>query len=71
MIEELQAMHEDVRGLREQIAALQLSLVGCQSASRARQEMVSRRPSIASAVAAWASLGLALALALANLVARH
>jgi hypothetical protein len=70
-VAELKALHEDIRGLRAQLATMQVSLAGCQAASRARQDIVSRRPSIASAVAAWASLGLALVLALANLVARH
>ncbi len=63
----LDAFHEDVVGLRVQLASLQVSVAGCQAASRARQEMIARRPSVASAAAAWASLALGIALALANL----
>jgi hypothetical protein len=50
--------------LRAELQTLVKSVAGCQAASLARREIARGRPSVASAVAAWGALLLAIVTAL-------
>jgi hypothetical protein len=61
--EELRALHGDIRSLRATLTEVQLSLAGCQAASKARMAMLDQRTPRVSAIAAVVSAVVATAAA--------